>query len=299
MQILPHIIWVFTQIYIQMENSDSWYNDSLNPLFSYSSHLKYEAFGPSSVSFLSLGFRGLFIHLQHKIGCLQALLLTTNSICYLWTPSFVWHCEKEKLNHLVFSSYIHVTQKEGFFPQVRGYRNYQDAFSQMRWHQSSASMSFFSQFFGWVWKVSTLPLRTEKKLSDLLQIWNIEVSFSFISQQLLLVVWLQIWSTVFLLLTAVLPLAAVIIVLLITWGISINSSAAQERERNTLGEMFCLLNPELQLFSDSLCLLSPPYCLISFHLGFYNADQVKANLKQCLFSNIVQNIYFSHVIIWV
>uniref|UniRef100_A0A3Q4HPB7 FAM3 metabolism regulating signaling molecule D n=1 Tax=Neolamprologus brichardi TaxID=32507 RepID=A0A3Q4HPB7_NEOBR len=37
-----------------------------------------------------------------------------------------------------------------------------------------------------------------------------------------------------LLLTAVLPLAAVIIVLLITWGISINSSAAQERERNTL-----------------------------------------------------------------
>uniref|UniRef100_A0A3Q2X5Y9 FAM3 metabolism regulating signaling molecule D n=1 Tax=Haplochromis burtoni TaxID=8153 RepID=A0A3Q2X5Y9_HAPBU len=37
-----------------------------------------------------------------------------------------------------------------------------------------------------------------------------------------------------LLLTAVLPLAAVIIVLLITWGISINSSVAQERERNTL-----------------------------------------------------------------
>ncbi|XP_026022154.1 protein FAM3C [Astatotilapia calliptera] len=33
---------------------------------------------------------------------------------------------------------------------------------------------------------------------------------------------------------AVLPLAAVIIVLLITWGISINSSVAQERERNTL-----------------------------------------------------------------
>lgn len=163
MPILPHIIWVFTQIYIQMENSDSWYNDSLNPFFSYSSHLKYEAFGPSSVSFLSLGFRGLFIHLQHTIGCLQALLLTTNSICYLWTPSFVWHCEKEKLNHLVFSSYIHVSQKEGFSPQVMGYRNYQDAFSQMRWHQSSASMSFFSQFFGWVWKVSTLPLRTEKK----------------------------------------------------------------------------------------------------------------------------------------
>lgn len=165
MQILPHIIWVFTQIYIQMENSDSWYNDSLNPFFSYSSHLKYEAFGPSSVSFLSLGFRGLFIHLQHTIGCLQALLLTTNSICYLWTPSFVWHCEKEKLNHLVFSSYIHVSQKEGFSPQVMGYRNYQDAFSQMRWHQSSASMSFFSQFFGWVWKVSTLPLRTGKKSS--------------------------------------------------------------------------------------------------------------------------------------
>lgn len=133
--------------------------------FSYSSHLKYEAFGPSLVSFLSLGFRGLFIHLQHTIGCLQALLLTTNSICYLWTPSFVWHCEKEKLNHLVFSSYIHVSQKEGFFPQVMGYRNYQDAFSQMRWHQSSASMSFFSQFFRWVWKVSTLPLRTEKKSS--------------------------------------------------------------------------------------------------------------------------------------
>lgn len=146
-----------------MENSDSWYNDSLNPFFSYSSHLKYEAFGPSSVSFLSLGFRGSFIHLQHTIGCLQALLLTTNSICYLWTPSFVWHCEKEKLNHLVFSIYIHVSQKEGFSPQVMGYRNYQDAFSQMRWHQSSASMSFFSQFFGWVWKVSTLPLRTEKK----------------------------------------------------------------------------------------------------------------------------------------
>uniref|UniRef100_A0A668UX85 ILEI/PANDER domain-containing protein n=1 Tax=Oreochromis aureus TaxID=47969 RepID=A0A668UX85_OREAU len=37
-----------------------------------------------------------------------------------------------------------------------------------------------------------------------------------------------------LLLTAVLPLAAVIIVLLITWGISINSSVAQERERNPL-----------------------------------------------------------------
>uniref|UniRef100_A0AAZ1XCD7 ILEI/PANDER domain-containing protein n=1 Tax=Oreochromis aureus TaxID=47969 RepID=A0AAZ1XCD7_OREAU len=34
--------------------------------------------------------------------------------------------------------------------------------------------------------------------------------------------------------TAVLPLAAVIIVLLITWGISINSSVAQERERNPL-----------------------------------------------------------------
>lgn len=170
-----------------------------------------------------------------------------------------------------------------------------------RWDDTKAllaCLSFLSSS-GEFERSQLFPSGLKKKLSDLLQIWNIEVSFSFISQQLLLVVWLQIWSTIFLLLTAVLPLAAVIIVLLITWGISINSSVAQERERNTLGEMFCLLNPELQLFSDSLCLLSPPYCLISFNLGFYNADQVKANLKQCLFSNIVQSIYFSHVIIWV
>lgn len=300
MQILPHIIWVFTQIYIQMENSDSWYNDSLNPLFSYSSHLKYEAFGPSSVSFLSLGFRGLFIHLQHTIGCLQALLLTTNSICYWWTPSFVWHCEKEKLNHLVFSSYIHVSQKVGFFPQVMGYRNYQDAFSQMRWHQSSASMSFFSSVLRVSLKgLNSSPQDWKKPLWSVADMKYRGKLFLHFATAAFSCVWLQIWSTIFLLLTAVLPLAAVIIVLLITWGISINSSVAQERERNTLGEMFCLLNPELQLFSDSLCLLSPPYCLISFNLGFYNADQVKANLKQCLFSNIVQKIYFSHVIIWV
>uniref|UniRef100_A0A3Q4HL47 FAM3 metabolism regulating signaling molecule D n=1 Tax=Neolamprologus brichardi TaxID=32507 RepID=A0A3Q4HL47_NEOBR len=55
--------------------------------------------------------------------------------------------------------------------------------------------------------------------------------------------------------TAVLPLAAVIIVLLITWGISINSSAAQERERNTLGEMF---SPPTSVPKCSLSRVCPP-----------------------------------------
>ncbi len=52
-------------------------------------------------------------------------------------------------------------------------------------------------------------------------------------------------------LAAVLHLAVVIAVLLITWGISINLFDVQEKARNILGEListYYILNPELPLF---------------------------------------------------
>uniref|UniRef100_A0A3B4G7E9 FAM3 metabolism regulating signaling molecule D n=1 Tax=Pundamilia nyererei TaxID=303518 RepID=A0A3B4G7E9_9CICH len=85
-----------------------------------------------------------------------------------------------------------------------------------------------------------------------------------------------------LLLTAVLPLAAVIIVLLITWGISINSSVAQERERNTLA-------PPTSVPKCSLSRVCPPNH-IALRIRSGAADIVGPTCFNSIMSHALNNV---------
>lgn len=79
-------------------------------------------------------------------------------------------------------------------------------------------------------------------------------------------------------LTAVLHLAAVIAVLLITWGISINLVDVQEKARNILGEListYYSLNPELPPFNQFYVPHLNKAGSISFILGSNDAAQIK------------------------